>query len=78
MKANKSDEVIKLYCDLKRFDEAQRFLKMGAHTLETKNILSTLVSEQASWALANADWKQAGQLYITNKNYKTAIDIYLK
>lgn len=40
--------------------------------------MSTLITEQASWALANGDWKQAGQHYITNKNYKTAIDIYLK
>jgi hypothetical protein len=40
--------------------------------------MSTLVAEQAGWALANGDWKQAGQLYISNKNYKTAIDIYLK
>lgn len=40
--------------------------------------MSTLVGEQASWALANGDWKQAGQLYISIKSYKTAIDIYLK
>lgn len=51
---------------------------MGGQTLETKNILATLTNEQASWALANGDWKQAGQHYITNKNYKTAIDIYMK
>ena len=40
--------------------------------------MSNLKNEQASWALANGDWKQAGQLYITAKNYKTAIDIYMK
>lgn len=51
---------------------------MGGQTFETKSILTTLISEQASWALANGDWKQAGQHYITNKNYKTAIDIYTK
>lgn len=77
MKANKTDEAIKLFCELKRFDEAQRFLKMG-QTVDSKNIMSTLIAEQASWALANGDWKQAGQHYIANKNYKTAIDIYLK
>ena len=77
MKANKTDEAIRLFCQLKRFDEAQRFLKMGQN-VETKNIMSTLIAEQASWALANGDWKQAGQHYIANKNYKTAIDIYLK
>lgn len=33
MKANKPDEAIKLFCELKRFDEAQRFLKMGGQTL---------------------------------------------
>ena len=31
------------------------------------------MNEQASWSLANGEWKQAGQLYITAKNYKTAI-----
>ena len=51
---------------------------MGGTTLETKNIMNGLVSEQASWAQANGDWEQAGQLYITAKNYKTAIDIYIK
>ena len=78
MKAGKTDDAIKLFTELKRFDEAQRFLRMGGTTLETKNIMSNLMSEQASWSLANGDWKQAGQLYITAKNYKTAIDIYMK
>ena len=67
-----------MFCELKRFDEAQRFLKMGNNTLETKNIMANLVSEQAGWALANGDWKQAGQLYTSSKNYKTAIEIYTK
>ena len=34
--------------------------------------------EQAEWAKTNGDWKQAGQLYITSKNYKKAIDVYTK
>ena len=40
--------------------------------------MNNLVAEQASWAMANGDWKQAGQLYTSSKNYKTAIDIYIK
>lgn len=46
---------------------------MGGQTVETKNILATLTNEQANWALANGDWKQAGQHYISSKNYKTAV-----
>lgn len=78
IKSGHTDEAINMFCELKRFDEAQRFLKMSNNTLETKNIMSNLVSEQASWALANGDWKQAGQLYTSSKNYKTALEIYTK
>ena len=73
-----TNEAISMFCELKKFDEAQRFLKMSNNTLETKNIMSNLISEQAGWALANGDWKQAGQLYTSSKNYKTAIEIYTK
>lgn len=73
IKNNHTDEAIKMFCELKRFDEAQRFLKMGNNTLETKAIMANLISEQAGWAFANGDWKQAGQLYTSSKNYKMAI-----
>ena len=33
VKGGKTDEAIKLFCELKRFDEAQRFLKMGGQTV---------------------------------------------
>ena len=40
--------------------------------------MENLLLEQAEWAKANNDWKQAGQLYISSKNYRKAIDIYTK
>lgn len=43
MKANKIDDAIRLFCELKRFDEAQRFLKMG-QTVESKAVMSTLIA----------------------------------
>lgn len=73
IKAGKTEEAIKLFTELKRFDDAQRYLRMGTATVETKNIMNGLVSEQASWAEANGEWKQAGQLYITAKDYRKAI-----
>ena len=29
--------------------------------------MNNLVSEQAEWALANGDWKQAAQMYIQGR-----------
>lgn len=78
IKAGKTEEAIQLFCDLKRFDEAQRFIRMGNNNSQNKELLSNLYLEQASWAQTNGDWKMAGQLYITSKNYKKAIDLYQK
>jgi intraflagellar transport protein 122 len=39
IKASKTEEAINLFCDLKRFDDAVRYLKMGGNTLENKSIM---------------------------------------
>ena len=40
--------------------------------------MSGILNEQAIWALQNGDWKTAGQLYLSSRNYKKAIEIYGK
>jgi|688.fasta_scaffold157175_1 hypothetical protein len=43
-----------------------------------KDLLARIYEEQAEWAKTNGDWKQSGQLLITSKNYKKAIELYTK
>ncbi len=79
VKAGKTNEAVQLFIELKKFDEAQRFIKIGgASNEETREALSNIYLEQAEWSRANGNWKIAGQLYMTSKNYKKAIDIYTK
>lgn len=45
---------------------------------EMKENMENLMFEQAEWSLANGDWKQAAQLYLSGRKYRKAIDIYTK
>ena len=50
---------------------------MGQNAGE-KELLNRIYEEQAEWAKTNGDWKQCGQLLITSKNYKKAVELYQK
>lgn len=79
VKAGKLSEAIEFFCELKKFDEALRYVRMGqTQNASDKDLLSRIYEEQAEWAKTNGDWKQSGQLLITSKNYKKAIELYQK
>lgn len=73
VKAGKLAEAIEFFCELKKFDEALRYIRMGNQNQSDKDLLARIYEEQAEWARVNGDWKQSGSLLITSKNYKKAI-----
>ena len=78
MKAGKLSEAIEFFCELKKFDEALRYVRMGTQSQSDKELLNRIYEEQADWARANGDWKLSGSLLTTSKNYKKAIELYTR
>jgi len=70
VKCGRVDLAIKLYSDLKRWEDAR---SIAATTSGTD--IKDLTREQAQWAIDSKDWKTAAAILVTSEEYSKAIDI---
>eukprot|EP00282_Hemiselmis_andersenii_P015967 CAMPEP_0114129596 /NCGR_PEP_ID=MMETSP0043_2-20121206/11561_1 /TAXON_ID=464988 /ORGANISM="Hemiselmis andersenii, Strain CCMP644" /LENGTH=1170 /DNA_ID=CAMNT_0001222885 /DNA_START=82 /DNA_END=3591 /DNA_ORIENTATION=- len=72
-KAGRVDLAIKMFSDLKRWDEAKHFASQvqGADVKD-------LVRHQAQWAIDNRDWKTAVGIYLASDEFGKAIDLMVE
>jgi len=72
VKCGRVDLAIKLYSDLKRWEDA-RAIAASTNSADIKD----LTREQAQWAVESKDWKTAAAILVTSEDYPKAIDIMM-
>lgn len=71
--AGRVDLAIRMFSDLKRWDEAKHFASQ-AQGLDVND----LVRHQAQWAVDNKDWKTAVGIYMSSDEFTKAIDLMVE
>eukprot|EP00981_Chlorochromonas_danica_P008223 scaffold2066_cov229-Ochromonas_danica.AAC.7 len=72
MRANKPNEAIRIFTDLKRYSDAKTF----ANSLpDAQNIIADLTTQQARWLQEIRDWKGAAELFCSMGQYAQAAHI---
>ena len=68
--AGKDDKAVKMYTDLKMFDQAQELIRSG-----DTNFKKQLAMKKAEWIKTINEPKAAAEMYLTAGEFKEAIDI---